>query len=160
VINRGNLQHDVFATAGTKHTFLVTLGEAAVQFGWRASAFVVICNHYHLALETPEPNLVAGMHWLRSIFAIRQTPKMSAPEIAELKSARWQQALEAALHETGKCLRDAENSAKGAEGKIAIAGKLRQSVAAPYHWIAETLKMGHPGSVCGHVSHQNQRSTD
>jgi putative transposase len=28
-------------------------------------------NHYHLAVETPEPNLVAGMHWLQSSFATR-----------------------------------------------------------------------------------------
>jgi hypothetical protein len=28
-------------------------------------------NHYHLALETPEPNLVEGMHWLQGTFAAR-----------------------------------------------------------------------------------------
>jgi len=87
-------------------------------------------------------------------------PEMSAPEIAGLKAVRWQLALEAASQEAGKCLRDAENSAKGAEWKVAIAGKLRQSVAAPYRWIAETLKMDHPGSARGHVSPQIQRSAD
>jgi putative transposase len=65
VINRGNPQHEVFGAAGAKHAFLVTLGEAAVQFGWRANAFVIMRNHYHLALKTPEPNLVAGMHCLQ-----------------------------------------------------------------------------------------------
>lgn len=73
VINRGNLQHDIFLTNGAKRSFLTTLGEAAAQFCWRAGAFVIMRNHYHLALETPEPNLVAGMHWLQSIFAIRLT---------------------------------------------------------------------------------------
>lgn len=34
-------------------------------------AFVVRRNHYHLALETPEPNLVEGMHWLQGTFATR-----------------------------------------------------------------------------------------
>ena len=87
-------------------------------------------------------------------------PEMSAPEIAELKSARWQRALEVALREAGKDLCDAGNSAKGADWKVAIAGRLRQSVAAPYRWIAATLNMGHPGSVRGLVSHQNQRSAD
>jgi len=61
--------------------------------------------------------------------------------------------LEAALHKAGKCLRDAENSAKGTEWKVAIAGKLRQSVAAPYRWIAETLKMGHTLVRCEAMSH-------
>jgi hypothetical protein len=28
-------------------------------------------NHYHLVLETPEPNLVAGMAWLQSAYTIR-----------------------------------------------------------------------------------------
>jgi putative transposase len=28
-------------------------------------------NHYHLALETPQANLVAGMHWLQSTFSTR-----------------------------------------------------------------------------------------
>jgi hypothetical protein len=28
-------------------------------------------NHYHLAVETPEPNLVDGMKWLQSTFATR-----------------------------------------------------------------------------------------
>jgi REP element-mobilizing transposase RayT len=28
-------------------------------------------NHYHLALETPEPNLVEGMQWLQSTYANR-----------------------------------------------------------------------------------------
>jgi putative transposase len=293
VINRGNLQHDVFATSGAKRAFLATLGEAAEAFGWRPSAFVIMRNHYHVALETPEPNLVVGMHWLQSTFAIRLTrfhrqhghvfqgrykalliedghalarvcdyihlnpvragivrgdqagdyrwsslwswlraspppwlhhsdwfapgagstgnpwaayrdylaaiaadaqddrmvlgalsrgwaigtagwrramarehahlalaPEMSAPEIAELKAARWQLALETALRAAGRNLRDAELSAKGAAWKIAIAAELRQSVAAPFRWIADTLKMGHPGSVRGLLSRQNQRSAD
>ncbi len=28
-------------------------------------------NHYHLVLEIPEPNLVAGMAWLQSTYTIR-----------------------------------------------------------------------------------------
>ena len=28
-------------------------------------------NHYHLAIETPEPNLSEGMRWLQSVFASR-----------------------------------------------------------------------------------------
>ena len=28
-------------------------------------------NHYHLVLETPEPNLVPGMAWLQSTYTIR-----------------------------------------------------------------------------------------
>jgi hypothetical protein len=34
-------------------------------------AFVLMSNHYHLALETPDGNLVAGMQWLQATFANR-----------------------------------------------------------------------------------------
>lgn len=73
IINRGNLQHDVFATVGANNAFLKALGEAAEQFHWKVYAYVVMRNHYHLALETPEPNLASGMHWLQSTFATRLT---------------------------------------------------------------------------------------
>jgi len=33
--------------------------------------FVPMSNHFHLVVETPEPNLVVGMKWLQSTFATR-----------------------------------------------------------------------------------------
>lgn len=71
VLNRGNYRRDVFAAAGAASAFERTLGEACTRHGWRVHAYVVMRNHYHLALETPRPNLVAGMHWLQSTFATR-----------------------------------------------------------------------------------------
>ena len=73
VINRGNMQHDVFATGGAVASFVRTLQAAVERFQWRLHAFVVMRNHFHLALATPEPNLVAGMHWLQSTFTVRLT---------------------------------------------------------------------------------------
>ena len=72
---------------------------------------------------------------------------MTATELSELKAARWQQALEVALHAVGKSLGDAEGSPKGIAWKVAVARTLRSSVAAPYPWIAAKLKMGKPASV-------------
>lgn len=71
VFNRGNYRRDVFETAGATQAFVATLGEASARHRWRVHAYVVMRNHYHLALETPEPNLVAGMHWLQSTFCTR-----------------------------------------------------------------------------------------
>lgn len=34
-------------------------------------AYCLMPNHYHAVLETPEPNLVAGMAWLQSTYTIR-----------------------------------------------------------------------------------------
>jgi len=73
VINRGNLQYDIFATDGARRAFIGVMGEACEKFAWRVHAYTVMRNHYHLGLETPEPNLVDGMHWLQSTFAIRLT---------------------------------------------------------------------------------------
>jgi putative transposase len=71
LINRGNYRHGVFASAGAASSFEATLLETAARCGWQLHAFVVMRNHYHLAVTTPEPNLAAGMHWLQATFAGR-----------------------------------------------------------------------------------------
>lgn len=71
VINRGNYRSNVFASDGAKESFLECLGQACEKTGWRVHGYVVMRNHYHLALETPEPNLVEGMQWLQSTYANR-----------------------------------------------------------------------------------------
>lgn len=71
VINRGNYRSDVFGTQGAAKSFLKTLEEAVERYGWELGAYVVMRNHYHLALRTPAPNLAMGMHWLQTTFATR-----------------------------------------------------------------------------------------
>lgn len=71
VINRGNYRRDLFASKGTCEALLKALGEAVRRYGWRLHAFVVMRNHYHLAVETPQPNLIDGMHWFQSTLATR-----------------------------------------------------------------------------------------
>lgn len=71
VINRGNYRADIFKTAGAKAAFEDCLFEACAKSGWILHAHVLMTNHYHLAIETPEGNLVAGMQWLQATFANR-----------------------------------------------------------------------------------------
>ncbi len=47
------------------------LDETCEKAGWEVHAWCVMPNHFHLALATPRGNLVAGMPWLRSTFALR-----------------------------------------------------------------------------------------
>jgi len=54
---------DIFLDDADRLYFLKTLGEACSKTGWRVHAWVFMSNHYHLMLETPEPNLVVGMKW-------------------------------------------------------------------------------------------------
>lgn len=71
VINRGNYRSDVFKDAGAKAAFDSCLFEACEKSNWLLHAYVLMSNHYHLALETPEGNLVVGMQWLQATFANR-----------------------------------------------------------------------------------------
>jgi len=71
VINRGNYRAYVFKSAGARQSFEDCLFAACERSGWILHAFVVMGNHYHLALEVPQGNLVAGMQWLQSTFANR-----------------------------------------------------------------------------------------
>lgn len=71
VLNRGNYRRDIFETVGAAQTFVKVLEEASSQYSWRIYAYVLMRNHYHLAIETPKPNLVDGMHWLQSTVATR-----------------------------------------------------------------------------------------
>jgi putative transposase len=71
VINRGNYRRDLFAGKGAAASFQQCLFEAAARFGWRVHAFVIMRNHFHLAVETPEPNLSEGMRWLQATWAAR-----------------------------------------------------------------------------------------
>ena len=69
---RGNRQEPVFRGDHDNEIFLDTLGEASVRCGWRVHAFCLMGNHYHLLLETPEPNLVSGMQWLQGTYTKRE----------------------------------------------------------------------------------------
>jgi putative transposase len=71
IISRGNYRKDLFTHDKTAETFERTIFEAAERCGWKLHAYVIMSNHYHLAIETPEPNMVEGMRWLQSTFATR-----------------------------------------------------------------------------------------
>jgi putative transposase len=66
VMARGNRREKIFMDEEDRRFFLRTLGEACVRTGWRVHAWVLMSNHYHLLLETPEANLSAGMQWLQN----------------------------------------------------------------------------------------------
>lgn len=71
VINRGNYRSDIFGTPGAAAAFVTALREATERFHWDLGAYVIMRNHFHLALRTPEPNLSVGMQWLQVTFASR-----------------------------------------------------------------------------------------
>jgi len=66
---RGDGGKIVFENDDDRLVFLNRLGEACGSCGWRVHAWVLMSNHFHLLLETPLPNLVAGMKWLLGTFS-------------------------------------------------------------------------------------------
>ena len=70
MLSRGNYRKELFDD-GSARLFEKTLFEAAAKCGWLLHAYVIMSNHYHLAVETPEGNLVEGMRWLQGTFGIR-----------------------------------------------------------------------------------------
>ena len=71
VMARGNHGQPIFTDDPDRKRFLETLEEACQRTGWRIHAYVLMGNHYHLLVETPEANLVAGMKWLQSTYTLR-----------------------------------------------------------------------------------------
>ena len=63
---RGNRRETIFHDDDDRRFFLATLSEACAMTGWRVHAWVLMGNHYHLFIQTPEANLVAGMSWLQN----------------------------------------------------------------------------------------------
>jgi len=71
VVARGNRGALVFEDDQDRKIWLETLGEACAKTGWRIHAYALMGNHYHLLLETPEANLVAGMKWFQGAYTQR-----------------------------------------------------------------------------------------
>ncbi|MBI5444706.1 MAG: transposase [Deltaproteobacteria bacterium] len=67
VTARGNERGDVFRDDVDREEFLSVLGRTVSVYGWRLHAYVLMGNHYHLFVETPEPTLSRGMRDLNGI---------------------------------------------------------------------------------------------
>ena len=69
-MSRGDQRQDIFLSAVDRHDFIRTLAEACQKTTWQVHAYCLMPNHYHLVLETPNANLVAGMAWLQSTYML------------------------------------------------------------------------------------------
>ncbi|MFN2622818.1 MAG: transposase [Chthoniobacterales bacterium] len=64
VMSRGDRREDIFADDRDRENFLELLGRACAKTGWQVHAYCLMTNHWHAVVETPQPNLAAGMRWL------------------------------------------------------------------------------------------------
>src|SRR5579859_510916 len=71
VMNRGDRREPIFKDDQDRARFVETLAEACAKTGWQVHAYCLMPNHFHLVLETPQANLVAGMKWLLGTYTGR-----------------------------------------------------------------------------------------
>jgi len=65
---RGDRQEPIFLNDADRRKFLDLLGKEVQQQGWICYAYCLMDNHYHLLIETPQANLVAGMRRLNGVY--------------------------------------------------------------------------------------------
>jgi len=70
-MNRGDRREPIFHDDDDRQRFIETLGEACGKTGWQVHAYCLMPNHFHLVVETPHPNLVAGMKWFLGTYTGR-----------------------------------------------------------------------------------------
>jgi len=71
VMNRGDRREPIFVDEQDRRRFFEALGEACEKTGWQIHAWCLMHNHFHLVIETPQANLVAGMKWFLSTYTAR-----------------------------------------------------------------------------------------
>jgi REP element-mobilizing transposase RayT len=71
VTTRGNGGDDIFIDDQDRQQFLTVLGEVVFRAGWIVHGYVLMDNHYHLLIETPNGNLSRGMRQLNGVYTQR-----------------------------------------------------------------------------------------
>ena len=68
VTSRGNGGNDIYFSDADREMWLVLLGAVCRRYHWRCHAWCQMDNHYHIVVETPEPNLALGMRQLNGMY--------------------------------------------------------------------------------------------
>ena len=69
VTSRGNERRDIYRDDRDRRSFLALLAAVVAQRRWILHAYVLMRNHYHLLVETPETNLSRGVRTLSGDYA-------------------------------------------------------------------------------------------
>ena len=67
---RGNERQAIFRDDRDRKRFLGWLEESVELYGWLVHAYVLMPNHYHLVVQTPQPNLSQAMQWLNTGYSV------------------------------------------------------------------------------------------
>ncbi|MDQ6860850.1 MAG: transposase [Verrucomicrobiota bacterium] len=64
LMSRGDQREAIFHDAEDRTLFLTCFGQTCAKSNWQVHAYCLMSNHFHLVLETPQPNLSTGIRWL------------------------------------------------------------------------------------------------
>ncbi len=70
-MNRGDRCEAIFLDDVDRQCLLATLRDTCQKTNWQVHAYCLMGNHFHLVVETPQPNLVMGMKWFMQTYTSR-----------------------------------------------------------------------------------------
>ncbi|MBM9603180.1 REP-associated tyrosine transposase [Desulfopila inferna] len=68
ITSRGNARQNIFLCDTDRLTFLKVLSNTIEKYNWLCHGFCLLDNHYHLVIETLDPNLSLGMRQLNGVY--------------------------------------------------------------------------------------------
>jgi REP element-mobilizing transposase RayT len=145
-----NQGRKIYEDERDRKLWLEMLGEVCAKTGWRIHAWVMMNNHYHLLLETPEANLVAGMKWLQGTYTQRYNSRHEV--FGPLFQGRYKAVVEPeggdyfAVVSTYIHLNPARAGLIRVETEV-LAWWLCQHTTARRRWVSERLGMGDESRV-------------
>ncbi|HEV2813148.1 MAG TPA: transposase [Solirubrobacteraceae bacterium] len=71
VYARGNNRQSIFLDDLDRRAYLRHIEHVVLKRAWLCLAYCLMPNHVHLLVETPQPDLAVGMHWLHGAYARR-----------------------------------------------------------------------------------------
>ena len=71
MMNRGDRREPIVRDDADRKLFLATFEECCGKTDWQVHAWCLMPNHFHLVVETPRANLVAGMKWFLGTYTAR-----------------------------------------------------------------------------------------
>ncbi|MBU0678868.1 MAG: transposase [Verrucomicrobia bacterium] len=69
VMSRGIERRVIFRGKGDRKRCLEILEESVGRFNIRVHAYVLMDNHYHLLVQTPDANLSRAMQWINQSYS-------------------------------------------------------------------------------------------
>ncbi len=68
VTSRGNRKENIYTDDRDRRLWIRLFADACKNFEWTCHAWCQMTNHFHIVVETKEPNLSQGMAWLNGNF--------------------------------------------------------------------------------------------